>query len=130
LRGEEWNKRTHELVVQARRRTAHDVQGGPSLYRRLVRRNQPRQLGCRQQALDELGSLARQRPREDAVVEGNVIDERQPLGQVSSQCLRLERSDGSAKQRIHEMSCMATFDERQATLRIVALHDLETPPVI
>ena len=42
LRANERKKRTHELIVQSRRRPAHDVLGGPSLNCRSVCRHQPR----------------------------------------------------------------------------------------
>ena len=45
-----------------------------------------------------MGSVSSQRPREQAVVEGTVVDEGQPVGQISPQALGIEGSDGGARQ--------------------------------
>src|SRR5437879_2039037 len=75
LRGKIREKGADELVVQPRRGPAHVFPRSPSLYRRPVRCYQPRQLGRRQRALDEVGSVSRHCPGEEAIVERNVIDE-------------------------------------------------------
>ena len=66
LRGDEREERTHELVVEASRGSAHDFQRGSSLDRRPVGRNQARKLRGRQDTLYGMESLSRQRPRRTA----------------------------------------------------------------
>ena len=76
--------------MKPRRRPAHDVLGCAIPDCGQIGRHQARQLGRRQRALDEMGPLSRQRPYEEAVVEGNVIDQGQPIRQLSPQRLGLE----------------------------------------
>src|SRR5262245_20543994 len=73
-RRDEWNEWMYELVVEPRGGASYHVQGSPAQDRRLVRRDHPRQLRRRQRALDEMDSLARQRPHVDTVVEREVVE--------------------------------------------------------
>ena len=84
--------------MQAGRGPVYGAQGSPSLDRRPVRCHHPRELGRRQRALYEMGSLSSQHPCEEAIVEGKVVDEGQPVGQLSPQAQGGERGDGGARQ--------------------------------
>jgi len=61
-----------------------------------------------------MGTLSRQHPREESILEWDVIDQCESLGQRLPERLDVERSGGSTRERVDELPAVTAFHENRA----------------